>query len=147
MRLSPCDGLIARNVTCGSRRTSIRLELSMWDALAAVGDREAVSLSHIVTVVAAFKAPSLTLTAAVRVFLVEYFRAATTEGGHLRAGHGRGALADLAERIGKAQLPPHVDTALERQNAVADRLDYGRQPRARLELAQDVAHVKIDRVP
>lgn len=84
-------GLISRNVTVRGRRTSMRLEASMWDALNEICRRERVSAAEICTRVAAAKSPALTLTAALRVFIANYFRDAATEEGHARAGHGANA--------------------------------------------------------
>jgi predicted DNA-binding ribbon-helix-helix protein len=93
-------GLISRNVTVRGRRTSMRLEASMWDALNEICRRECASAADICTRVAAAKSPALTLTAALRVFIARYFRDAATEEGHARAGHGR--------EIPTGSLPPSV---------------------------------------
>jgi len=63
----------------------------MWDALRQVCARERASLAEIVTAIEGQRSES-SLTSAIRVFLLRYFRAAATEGGHWRAGHGHGAL-------------------------------------------------------
>lgn len=81
-------GLITRNVTVRGRRTSMRLEASMWDALKEICRREALTMAELGTFVAAAKSPALTLTAALRVFITNYFRDAATEEGHVRSGHG-----------------------------------------------------------
>jgi hypothetical protein len=47
-------------------------------------------MHDIATAVSARKAPNTSLTAAIRVFVMAYFRAASTEEGHNRAGHGPG---------------------------------------------------------
>jgi predicted DNA-binding ribbon-helix-helix protein len=85
------SGLISRNVTVRGRRTSMRLEASMWDALNEICRRERASAADICTRVATAKSSALTLTAALRVFIASYFRDAATEEGHARAGHGREA--------------------------------------------------------
>ena len=84
---SPRSTLISRNFKLGSKRTSIRLEASMWDALAEVCRREGVSLGEQCKQIDAVRRES-TLTAAIRVFLLSYFKAAATEEGHASAGHG-----------------------------------------------------------
>jgi predicted DNA-binding ribbon-helix-helix protein len=68
----------------------MRLEASMWDALQEICRRERLTAADICTHVAVAKSPSLTLTAALRVFIARYFREAATEEGHARAGHGAG---------------------------------------------------------
>jgi predicted DNA-binding ribbon-helix-helix protein len=59
--------MVARNVTIAGRRTSLRIAPEMWDALQEGGH---------------------SMTAAIRVYLLTYFRAAATEAGHRAAGHG-----------------------------------------------------------
>tara|TARA_B100001093_G_C26240327_1_gene764097 strand:+ start:80 stop:466 length:387 start_codon:yes stop_codon:yes gene_type:complete len=80
--------LISRNITVLGRRTSVRLEPEMWTALRDISKREKCSIHDICTVVYLRKKENTSLTAAIRVFLMLYFRAAATEEGHIRAGHG-----------------------------------------------------------
>jgi predicted DNA-binding ribbon-helix-helix protein len=79
--------LVSRNVTVDGKRTSLRLEPLMWDALAEIAQRENRHVNELVTLVEQRRTAS-SLTAAVRVFVVRYFRAAATEDGHAGAGHG-----------------------------------------------------------
>ena len=74
------------NVTVAGRRTSIRLEPAMWQALGEISAREGKTMHELVTQIERGRAQS-SLTAAIRVFLLDYFRAAATEEGHRRAGH------------------------------------------------------------
>lgn len=74
------------NVTVAGRRTSIRLEPAMWHALREISAREDKTMNALVTEIERGRAQS-SLTAAIRVFLLDYFRAAATEEGHRRAGH------------------------------------------------------------
>jgi predicted DNA-binding ribbon-helix-helix protein len=67
--------LVSRNVTVGGRRTSLRLEPGMWDALDEIAEREEVSVSEIATLLDRRRGGS-SLTAAVRVFVLSYYRAA-----------------------------------------------------------------------
>lgn len=83
---SPGSTLRSGNVTVAGRRTSIRLEPSMWQALREISSREGKSMHALVTEIERARAQS-SLTAAIRVFLLDYFRAAATEEGHRRAGH------------------------------------------------------------
>ncbi len=80
--------LISRNVTIRGHRTSIRLEPEMWDALKDIADRENTSIHNICSLISMRKMDDTSLTAAIRVFLMLYYRAATTAEGHARAGHG-----------------------------------------------------------
>lgn len=79
--------LINRNVTVGGRRTSMRLEPPMWDALQQVCSREGKPLNRLVTDIERQRVES-SLTAAIRVYLLQYFTAAATDEGHRLAGHG-----------------------------------------------------------
>jgi len=80
--------LVLRNVTLGSKRTSLRLEQTLWDALAEICQREDISLSALCGRLNERRRES-TLTAALRVYVLCYFRVAATEEGHASAGHGR----------------------------------------------------------
>lgn len=86
------SSLINRNVTVAGRRTSMRLEPTMWDALRQVCDREEKNLNRLVTDIDRQRVES-SLTAAIRVYLLRYFSAAATDEGHRVAGHGARRLA------------------------------------------------------
>lgn len=58
----------------------------MWQALREISSREGKSMHALVTEIERHRAQS-SLTAAIRVYLLDYFRAAATEDGHRRAGH------------------------------------------------------------
>jgi predicted DNA-binding ribbon-helix-helix protein len=80
--------LISRNVMIQKKRTSVRLEPEMWGALRDIAQREKCTIHDICSVIARRKRPQSSLTAAIRVFLMLYYKAAATEQGHERAGHG-----------------------------------------------------------
>ncbi|MDD5586424.1 MAG: ribbon-helix-helix domain-containing protein [Alphaproteobacteria bacterium] len=87
----PCrSSLVSRNITIDNHRTSVRLEPDMWTGLREICRREHVSLHDLCSAVATRKAANTSLTAAIRVFIMSYFRAAATEDGHSKAGHGPG---------------------------------------------------------
>lgn len=89
--LSSIDGgLISRNVTVGGHRTSVRLEKDMWAGLREICQREHASLQEVCTVISDHRPAGASMTAAIRVFVMAYFRSASTEEGHNRAGHGPG---------------------------------------------------------
>lgn len=90
--------LISRNIVVSGRRTSVRLEPAMWDALRAICRREARTLHEICSMIDRNREESA-LTAAIRVFIMAYFRAAATDEGHARAGHGRVA-REPGQRVG-----------------------------------------------
>ncbi|WP_282604235.1 ribbon-helix-helix domain-containing protein [Pelagibius sp. Alg239-R121] len=78
---------MSRNILVAGRRTSLRLEPVMWDALSEVCRRESKNANELCTMIDARRNES-SLTAAVRVFILAYFMAAATEEGHAIAGHG-----------------------------------------------------------
>tara|TARA_R110001592_G_scaffold16881_16_gene71772 strand:- start:15755 stop:16156 length:402 start_codon:yes stop_codon:yes gene_type:complete len=82
------SSLVSRNITIFGRRTSVRLEPDMWVALNDIADREKCSIHDICGLIYTRKNIQTSLTAAIRVFLILYFRAAATERGHQEAGHG-----------------------------------------------------------
>lgn len=79
--------LVNRNVTANRGRTSMRLEPELWDALHEICERERLSLGEVVRRIEKRGHPG-GRTSAVRVHVLEYFRAAATELGHRSAGHG-----------------------------------------------------------
>lgn len=96
--------LVIRNVTVNDKRTSIRLEPEMWQALNDICRRERCSIHNLCTLVSASKEGPGSLTAAIRVFIMAYYRAAATEEGHNGADHGSGAVlqplfAKIAEDV------------------------------------------------
>jgi predicted DNA-binding ribbon-helix-helix protein len=62
--------------TCGTRSTT--------------SARERVTIHTLCTRISERKDVNTSLTAAIRVFALAYFRAAATEEGHMRASHGQG---------------------------------------------------------
>lgn len=86
--MSGNSALISRNVTVMGKRTSIRLENQMWSSLREIADREHCSIHELCSLIASRKKGDLSLTASIRIFLMLYFKAAATEEGHTRAGHG-----------------------------------------------------------
>ena len=80
--------LVNRNVVAGRGRTSMRLEPEFWEALHEICQREQIPMGEIVRWVEARSSPG-GRTSAVRVFVLQYFRAAGNEQGHAEAGHGR----------------------------------------------------------
>ena len=65
------SALVTRNVWVRERRTSIKLEPAFWDLLAAVSERENITIHEICTLIAE-RAGDFSLTGAIRVFLVSY---------------------------------------------------------------------------
>jgi len=84
----PRSSLVLKNITVLRKRTSIRLEPEMWKALKQISAREHCTIHDLCSLISLRKDPKTSLTAAIRVFLMLYFRAAATEAGHAKAGHG-----------------------------------------------------------
>ena len=79
----------------------MRLEPELWEALAEICTRERQDINTVVRQIEAI-GHSGGRTSAVRVFVLQYFRAAATEVGHETAGHGTGqrpGLADYARHV------------------------------------------------
>ena len=93
--------LVNRNVWVGQRRTSLRLELTMWQALDEVAAWTGVTIHQICTLVDQRRRES-SLTAAIRVFLLTYYRAAAAGG-----VHGRSLLEAAVPP--ERQMPPPSD--------------------------------------
>ncbi len=97
--------LVSKNITVLGKRTSVRLEPEMWRGLKEIAERENCKIHDICSIVALRKNPNTSLTAAVRVFLMLYFRAAATEDGHKRAQHGDFMnMVKRARLVGKAEI-------------------------------------------
>lgn len=75
--------LVNRNITVAGHRTSVRLEPAMWEALHQVCQREQKSVHDVVTEIARTQLES-SLTAAIRVYLMSYFRAEAMLAAHAR---------------------------------------------------------------
>jgi predicted DNA-binding ribbon-helix-helix protein len=88
----PHSTLVSRNVTIAGHRTSVRLEPEMWSGLTDICRRERMIMHEVCTAVATNKKKNTSLTAAIRVFVMSYYRSAATEDGHNKAGHGYGGL-------------------------------------------------------
>lgn len=96
--------LVSRNITILGRRTSVRLEPEMWDALFDVSRREKTSIHNICSLIYLRKVKESSLTAAIRVFLLLYFRAASTEDGHIRVRHGNFECMMARARVNEEML-------------------------------------------
>jgi predicted DNA-binding ribbon-helix-helix protein len=102
-------GLINRNIRVRGHRTSMRLEASMWDALHEICQRERITLPELCTFAAGAKCAALTLTAALRVLIANYFRDAATEDGHAHAGHGCGTAQRPHPARARSTRKPRAD--------------------------------------
>lgn len=98
--------LVSKNVTVDGRRTSVRLEPAMWNSLSEICRRERVSVHMICSAITEHKPQNTSLTAAIRVFIVSYFRAAATDEGHAKSGHGQGPAAHAVMLLVQSVLDP-----------------------------------------
>jgi predicted DNA-binding ribbon-helix-helix protein len=64
---------MSRSITVNARRTSIRMERSIWDALDDISSREGCKVRDLVALVDRSRGEN-GLTAALRVFVISYFR-------------------------------------------------------------------------
>src|SRR5260370_40642785 len=69
------SSLVIHNVVVGGHRTSVRLEPVMWDALQDIARRLRMTLHDLVTEIDRARTAS-SLTAAIRVYIVDFYRAA-----------------------------------------------------------------------
>ncbi len=66
---------IKRCVQCGSFSATLSLEEPFWDALQDVAGREGRTVQEILAEIDAIRSAEVTLTAAVRVFVMAYYKA------------------------------------------------------------------------
>lgn len=106
---------VCRNVIIDGRRTSLRLERLYWDGLDEVCRRESVSMSALIGSIkgrgVAAEGDDACVSSAVRVFVMDYFRAAATEEGHVLAGHNVGA------PLGEVEAEPESDAPSGRRGS------------------------------
>src|SRR6266852_9239416 len=74
------SSLVIHNIVVGGHRTSVRLEPVMWDALHDIAHRLRDTMHHLVTEIDRERTAS-SLTAAIRVYIVDFYRAAALSAG------------------------------------------------------------------
>lgn len=106
------DGRIeTRNLLIGGEQVTLRIEKSYWRALEEVCRREGMTALELIGDIRhrlqeqsinskRGKDDASPLNAAVRVFIVGYFRKAATETGHQLAGHGGGWIFSKPQETG-----------------------------------------------
>lgn len=67
------SSLITRNIRVHERRTSVRLEPSLWRALEVISEREGLDLNTLCSRIADLPRAEGGFTSALRVFIVRYF--------------------------------------------------------------------------
>jgi len=76
IKSSSTSSLVSKNVRINKRRTSVRLEPEMWNALFEISEIECCSIHDLCSAVFEFKNRNTSFTAALRVFLMTYYRSA-----------------------------------------------------------------------
>ena len=76
------SSLRCQTVRVGTRRTSVRLEPEMWDALETITRLSGLTLPKILSDVDLYRQQS-SLTSAVRVFILHFYRAAAQHPGEV----------------------------------------------------------------
>jgi predicted DNA-binding ribbon-helix-helix protein len=71
------------------RRTSLNIEPAVWNALLDICRRERLTIHELCTVIVEAGPNANSLSSALRIFALNYYRSAATEQGHAHAGHGR----------------------------------------------------------
>jgi predicted DNA-binding ribbon-helix-helix protein len=79
-RLSPSSSLVIHNVVVAGRRTSVRLEPVMWEALQEIVRQQETNVNQLVTEIDR-RRNSSSLTAAIRVYIVDFYRSAAAAQG------------------------------------------------------------------
>ena len=69
-----------RNIVVGGHRTSVRLEPLMWDALLEIARQRETNVNQLVTEIDRQRNSS-SLTAAIRVYIVAFYRSAAAQAG------------------------------------------------------------------
>src|SRR4029079_18700520 len=77
---SSASSLVIRNVVVGGHRTSVRLEPVMWEALRDISGRRTLTVHDLVTEIDRSRTAS-SLTAAIRVYIVDFYRVASLPDG------------------------------------------------------------------
>ena len=75
--------LQSRNIRIHKRRTSVRLEPEMWNALNEIAELEGCSVHDLCGAVHDLKEMGSSFTAALRVFMMEYYRSVALVNGHV----------------------------------------------------------------
>lgn len=78
------SSLVIRNVVVGGHRTSVRLEPVMWQALQDIAAHRKLTIHDLVTEIDRRRTAS-SLTAAIRVYIVDFYRAAALPAGETPA--------------------------------------------------------------
>lgn len=81
----------------------------MWSSLREIAKREQCKIHDICSLIQIRKNPDTSLTAAIRVFIMLYYRASSTENGHIKAGHG-----DFSNMMHRARMTDEMFVSLKK---------------------------------
>lgn len=107
--------LESRNVTVGNKRTSMRLEPQMWEAIETIASREGMTINSICTQIdrrRSKRSLPVGLTSATRVFIISYFRLLVLQ--HEQTG----GASDSNSESGDGEAPAST-TDLEKGSSLA----------------------------
>ncbi|MCK5295385.1 MAG: ribbon-helix-helix domain-containing protein [Alphaproteobacteria bacterium] len=90
--------LFSRNVKVNGRRTSMRLEGEIWEALEEISERENLTINELCSQIDNMR-DDFNLSAATRVFIVAYFRAAASNINHVKSKRIPDFRDDIASRF------------------------------------------------
>ncbi|WP_211099669.1 ribbon-helix-helix domain-containing protein [Azospirillum agricola] len=120
------EPLRARNPLVAGRRTSLRLEASVWEALEDIGQREGLSLNALCTQIDRRIAErarrhgtgdgeaSVSLALAIRTFVLGYYRHAITKAGRPRSDTGEDLFAGTPLALPPTDEPPEDRTPIRK---------------------------------
>ena len=80
--------LKARSIKILDKRTSIRLEPEIWKNIIEISKRENCTVNELFSLIYLRKGKDMPFASAVRIFTILYYKSASTEEGHVNAGHG-----------------------------------------------------------
>ncbi len=89
--------MISKNVTISGRRTSLRLEPAIWDAMGDICGKEGLTVHELISLIDR-RRNKVSRTSAVRTLIVTYLHALASEKGQLRKGAVSSILPQLADR-------------------------------------------------
>ncbi len=100
------QNLISKNVTINGRRTSLRLEEELWEALNDVCRCESLTIHELCSLIDSRRHGS-SRTSSVRTFIIAYFRIAASNGGFV----GRDQASETADNSQNPHNPHDSDIA------------------------------------
>ena len=132
------SSLVSKNITVCGHRTSVRLEPEMWKALKFISTREECTIHDICSLISLRKKETTSLPAAIRVFLMLYYRASSTESGHQKAGHGD--FKSMKRRAGISDDWSALNHKKANEDVITDRLSPHLQAIDKSSRRNNVAH-------